>query len=285
MSVEKIEYIQWYPGHMAKAKREIKEKLKLINVVIEVVDARLPISSKNPDINEYTWNKQHILLLNKADLADPKVSEAWMDWFTENTDIQHVMLYDAFDRRLKAELIKLIHSLNIKNKFQMKCLVCGIPNAGKSTVINSLIGKKKTQIGNKPGVTKGQQWLSTPDNLMLLDTPGILWPKFDDPMVGLHLAWLGSIKDTIYEKENIAADLLKYLIGYYPKELEVMYKITLDDKNIVAVYDAIAKSRGLLIKGGEYDYSRTSELVLNDFKNGRIGRITLERPTNKTFME
>jgi len=285
MSGEKIEYIQWYPGHMAKAKREIKEKLKLINVVIEVVDARLPISSKNPDINEYTWNKQHILLMNKADLADPKVSEAWMDWFKDNTDIQHVMLYNAFDRRLKSELIKLIHSLNVKNKFQMKCLVCGIPNAGKSTVINSLIGKKKTQIGNKPGVTKGQQWLSTPDNLMLLDTPGILWPKFDDPKVGLHLAWLGSIKDTIYEKENIAADLLKYLINYYPKELEIMYKITLNDKNIVEVYDAIAKSRGLLIKGGEYDYSRTSELILNDFKNGRIGRITLERPTNKTFME
>ncbi|KNZ41532.1 ribosome biogenesis GTPase YlqF [Acetobacterium bakii] len=284
MSDEKIEYIQWYPGHMAKAKREIKEKMKLINVVIEVVDARLPISSKNPDINEYTWNKQHILLMNKSDLADPFVSEAWMDWFKGNTNIQHVMLYDAFDRRLKAELIKLIHSLNVKNKFQMKCLVCGIPNAGKSTVINSLIGKKKTQIGNRPGVTRGQQWLSTPDNLMLLDTPGILWPKFDDPMVGLHLAWLGSIKDTIYEKENIAADLLKYLIAYYPKYVENIYKITLENKNFVEIYDAIAKSRGLLIKGGEYDYSRTSELILNDFKNGRIGRITLERPTSKTFM-
>lgn len=285
MSGENVEYIQWYPGHMAKAKREIKEKLKLINVVIEVVDARLPISSKNPDINEYTWNKQHILLLNKADLADPAVSEAWMDWFKKNTNIQHVMLYDAFDRRLKSELIKLIHSLNVKNKFQMKCLVCGIPNAGKSTVINSLIGKKKTQIGNKPGVTKGQQWLSTTDKLMLLDTPGILWPKFEDPMVGLHLAWLGSIKDTIYEKENIAEDLLKYLIAYYPKELETIYKIALEDKNLIEVYDAIAKSRGLLIKGGEYNYIRTSELILNDFKNGRIGRITLERPTNNTVME
>lgn len=284
MSNEKIERIQWYPGHMAKAKREIKEKLKLINVVIEVVDARLPLSSKNPDINEYTWNKQHILLLNKSDLADPVQSEAWMDWFRENTDIQHVMLYDAFDRRLKADLIKLIHSLNVKNKFQMKCLVCGIPNAGKSTVINSLIGKRKTQIGNRPGVTKGQQWLSTPDKLMLLDTPGILWPKFDDPLVGLHLAWLGSIKDTIYEKENIAADLLKYLIAFYPKYIEAIYKITLENKNFVEVYDAIAKSRGLLIKGGEYDYKRTSELILNDFKNGRIGRITLERPTLNTVM-
>ncbi|MBI4856836.1 MAG: ribosome biogenesis GTPase YlqF [Acetobacterium woodii] len=278
MSEEKIEYIQWYPGHMAKANREIKEKLKLINVVIEVVDARLPISSKNPEINQYTWNKQHILLLNKADLADPEVSLEWIDWFKKNTDIQKIVLYDAFDRRMKTDLVKTIHELNIKEKAQVKCLVCGIPNVGKSTVINSLIGKKKTQIGNKPGVTKGQQWLSTPDNLMLLDTPGILWPKFEDPMVGLHLAWLGSIKDTIYEKENIAADLLKYLIAYYPDELEAIYKIELDDKNLPAVFDAIAKSRGLLIKGGEYDYARTSVLILNDFKNGRIGRITLERP-------
>ena len=151
-------------------------------------------------------------------------------------------------------------------------------NVGKSTVINSLIGKKKTQVGNKPGVTKGQQWLSTPDKLMLLDTPGILWPKFEDPLVGLHLAWLGSIKDTIYEKENIAADLLKYLVAYYPDELEVLYKITLEDKNLPEVFDAIAKSRGLLLRAGEYDYTRTSVLLLNDFKNGRIGRITLERP-------
>lgn len=278
MSDEKIEYIQWYPGHMAKANREIKEKLKLIDVVIEVVDARLPLSSKNPEINQYTQNKQHILLLNKADLADPEISQDWIDWFKKNSAIQQIMLYDAYDRRQKLELVKNIQKLNVKKRAQIKCLICGIPNVGKSTVINSLIGKKKTQVGNKPGVTKGQQWLTTPENLMLLDTPGILWPKFEDPRVGLHLAWLGSIKDTIYEKENIAAELLKYLIAFYPDELEVQYKISLTDQRLAEVFDAIAKSRGLLLRGGEYDYARTSVLILNDFKNGRLGRITLERP-------
>jgi ribosome biogenesis GTPase A len=280
MTEEKIEYIQWYPGHMAKANREIKEKLKLINVVIEVVDARLPLSSKNPEINQYTEHKQHILLLNKSDLADPEISNEWIDWFKRHTNIQKVMLYDAFERRMKTELVNAVKELNIKEKAQVKCLVCGIPNVGKSTVINSLIGKKKTQIGNRPGVTKGQQWLSTSDQLMLLDTPGILWPKFEDPMVGLHLAWLGSIKDTIYEKENIAADLLKYLLINYSKEVEELYKISVDDQSLPEVFDAIAKSRGLLLKGGEFDYARTSVLILNDFKNGRIGRITLERPGN-----
>ena len=149
--------IQWYPGHMTKANREIKEKLKLINVVIEVVDARLPISSKNPDIRQYTAHKQHLLLLNKADLADPAVSEKWMVAFKEQNMADEVLLYHAFDRNMKTSLIRLIQAMNIKNKFQVKCLVCGIPNVGKSTVINSLIGKRKTQVGNKPGVTKGQQ--------------------------------------------------------------------------------------------------------------------------------
>lgn len=194
--------IQWYPGHMTKANREIKEKLKLINVVIEVVDARLPMSSKNPDIRQYTAHKQHLLLLNKADLADPVASEKWVEAFKAQNMADEVLLYHAFERNMKTSLIRLIQAMNIKNKFQVKCLVCGIPNVGKSTVINSLIGKKKTQVGNKPGVTKGQQWLNTPENMMLLDTPGILWPKFDDPLVGIHLAWLGSIKDTLYEKKT-----------------------------------------------------------------------------------
>ena len=270
--------IQWYPGHMTKANREIKEKLKLINVVIEVVDARLPISSKNPDIRQYTAHKQHLLLLNKADLADPAVSEKWMVAFKEQNMADEVLLYHAFDRNMKTSLIRLIQAMNIKNKFQVKCLVCGIPNVGKSTVINSLIGKRKTQVGNKPGVTKGQQWLNTPENIMLLDTPGILWPKFDDSMVGIHLAWLGSIKDTLYEKENLAVDLLAYLVKRYPKYVEKTYQIEIKNKALHQVFDEIAKKRGFLIKGGEYDYSRTTNQILNDFKNGKIGRITIEQP-------
>lgn len=275
--MEKNDAIQWYPGHMAKASRQIREKLKLIDIVVEVLDARLPIASKNPDIDQYTEHKRHLVLLNKADLADPDQNQKWADYLKGRDGVDEVMLYNAFDQKKKPELVAKLRSLNPKDKKQLKCLICGIPNVGKSTIINSLIGKKKTQIGNKPGVTKGQQWLTTPDGLMLLDTPGILWPKFEDPEVGVHLAWIGSIKDTIFEKENIAADLLKFLVGHYPQDVAALYKIDLEDKRLPEIFDAVAKSRGLLLRGGEYDYFRTSEMLLNDFKNGKVGRITIDQ--------
>lgn len=275
--MEKNDVIQWYPGHMAKASRQIREKLKLIDIVVEVLDARLPIASKNPDIDQYTEHKRHLVLLNKADLADPDQNQKWVDYLKGRDGIDEVMLYNAFDPKKKPELVTKLRSLNPKDKKQLKCLICGIPNVGKSTIINTLIGKKKTQIGNKPGVTKGQQWLTAPDGLMLLDTPGILWPKFEDPEVGFHLAWIGSIKDTIFEKENIAADLLKFLVEHYPQDVASLYKIDLEDKRLPEIFDAIAKSRGLLLRGGEYDYFRTSEMLLNDFKNGKVGRITIDQ--------
>ena len=275
--MEKNDAIQWYPGHMAKASRQIREKLKLIDIVVEVLDARLPIASKNPDIDQYTEHKRHLVLLNKADLADPDQNQKWADYLKGRDGVDEVMLYNAFDQKKKPELVAKLRGLNPKDKKQLKCLICGIPNVGKSTIINSLIGKKKTQIGNKPGVTKGQQWLTAPDGLMLLDTPGILWPKFEDPAVGVHLAWIGSIKDTIFEKENIAADLLKFLVEHYPQDVAALYKIDLEDKRLPEIFDAVAKSRGLLLRGGEYDYFRTSEMLLNDFKNGKVGRITIDQ--------
>ena len=275
--MEKNDAIQWYPGHMAKASRQIRAKLKLIDLVVEVLDARLPIASKNPDIDQYTEHKRHLVLLNKADLADPDQNQKWADYLKGRDGVDEVMLYNAFDQKKKPELVAKLRSLNPKDKKQLKCLICGIPNVGKSTIINSLIGKKKTQIGNKPGVTKGQQWLTAPDGLMLLDTPGILWPKFEDPAVGVHLAWIGSIKDTIFEKENIAADLLKFLVEHYPQDVAALYKIDLEDKRLPEIFDAVAKSRGLLLRGGEYDYFRTSEMLLNDFKNGKVGRITIDQ--------
>ena len=275
--MEKNDATQWYPGHMAKASRQIREKLKLIDIVVEVLDARLPIASKNPDIDQYTEHKRHLVLLNKADLADPDQNQKWADYLKGRDGVDEVMLYNAFDQKKKPELVAKLRSLNPKDKKQLKCLICGIPNVGKSTIINSLIGKKKTQIGNKPGVTKGQQWLTAPDGLMLLDTPGILWPKFEDPEVGVHLAWIGSIKDTIFEKENIAADLLKFLVEHYPQDVAALYKIDLEDKRLPEIFDAVAKSRGLLLRGGEYDYFRTSEMLLNDFKNGKVGRITIDQ--------
>lgn len=275
--MEKNDAIQWYPGHMAKASRQIREKLKLIDIVVEVLDARLPIASKNPDIDQYTEHKRHLVLLNKADLADPDQNQKWADYLKGRDGVDEVMLYNAFDQKKKPEMVAKLRSLNPKDKKQLKCLICGIPNVGKSTIINSLIGKKKTQIGNKPGVTKGQQWLTAPDGLMLLDTPGILWPKFEDPEVGVHLAWIGSIKDTIFEKENIAVDLLKFLVEHYPQDVAALYKIDLEDKRLFEIFDAVAKSRGLLLRGGEYDYFRTSEMLLNDFKNGKVGRITIDQ--------
>lgn len=273
--MENNQIIQWYPGHMAKANRQIREKLKLIDTVIEILDARVPVASRNPDIQQYCSHKQHLILLNKSDLADDSQTESWLKAFRNEADA--VMAYTATDQRRRTELVNLIRSLNPKGKKQLKCLICGIPNVGKSTVINSLVGKKKTQIGNKPGVTKGQQWLTTPHDLMLLDTPGILWPKFEDQQVGVHLAWIGSIKDTIFEKENIAGDLLKFLVQYYPEKVEALYKIRIEDKSVPEVFEAIAESRKLLLKGGAYDYLRTSEMLLNDFKNGKTGKITIDQ--------
>lgn len=267
--------IQWYPGHMTKAGRQITEKLKLIDIVIEVLDARLPVASRNPDIKKYTQHKQHLILLNKADLADPEATIRWLAHFEEEKE--NAMALDAYGRDDRAALIPRLRALNPKGKKQLKCLVCGIPNVGKSTVINAILGKRKTQIGNKPGVTKGQQWLGAPSGLMLLDTPGILWPKFDDPTVGIHLAWIAAIKDTIYEKENIAADLLRFVYDYYPDRLAVFYGIDLADKTLPEVFDAIAQSRGYLIKGGEYDYNRTCDALLGDFRSGKLGRITIDR--------
>ena len=274
--------IQWYPGHMKKADRQIREKLKLIDVVVEVLDARVPYAGRNPEIADYCRGKQHVVVLNKSDLADPEQTRAWTERFLkEGADV--VVAYTAVDAGQRKKLTETIRSCNPKGKNELRCLIVGIPNAGKSTIINSLVGKKKTQIGNKPGVTKGQQWLQAPDQLALLDTPGILWPKFEDQEAAIHLAWIGSIKDTLFEKENIAGDLMNFLIENYPGRLEELYGITVDpDQPAWTVFDAVAEKRGLLRKGGEFDYLRTSEMLLNDFKNGRIGRITIDRADDKT---
>lgn len=275
--MEQEKLIQWYPGHMKKADRQIREKRKLIDTVVEVLDARVPLASRNPDIADYTENKQHIIVLNKADLADPKETEKWKKYFLDE-GADAVIAYTATDNSGRKKLTELIRSLNPKDKRQLKCLIVGIPNVGKSTIINSLVGKKKAQIGNKPGVTKGQQWLQAPDDIMLLDTPGILWPKFEDQQIGIHLAWIGSIKDTIFEPENIAGDLMNFLIEHYPQALEETYGIEVNaDEPAWMAFDAIADKRKLLMKGGDYDYLRTSKLLLNDFKNGRLGRITVDQ--------
>ena len=268
--------IQWYPGHMAKAGRQIGEKLKLIDIVIEVLDARVPVASRNPDIPKFCAHKKHVILLNKADLGDPAENTKWQEALTEEGAADAVLLFTAYDNRMKQNLVKTLQDLNVKEKRQIKCLLCGIPNVGKSAIINTLVGRRKTQTGNRPGVTKGQQWLTAGDSILLLDTPGILWPKFDDETIGWHLSWIGSIKDTIFDRENMAGELMKFLTRRYPERVEERYGIGIDGCQVFEIFDAIAQSKGLLLKGGEYDYLRTSEMILNDFKNGRLGRITID---------
>ncbi len=270
--------IQWYPGHMKKADREIRDKLKLIDVVIEVLDARVNYASRNPDIKKYTRNKDHIIILNKADLADPDETNKWINKLKQEDGVTAVLTYNATDQTQRNKLVNSIKNSTTKDRNELRCLVVGIPNVGKSTVINSILKKRKTQIGNKPGVTKGQQWLTTDDGLILLDTPGILWPKFEDQEAANHLAWIGSINDKIYDKENIAGDLVKFLLENYPQNLEETYGIEVDpDQPAWVAFDQIAEARHLLRKGGEYDYLRTSEMILNDFRNGKLGRITINQ--------
>ncbi len=269
---------QWYPGHMAKALKKIKEQLKLIDIVIEVIDARIPISSKNPAIESLIGNKKHILLLNKADLADSEETLRWINDIKDRNPFVYPLAFSIYNPKDKSKLFSLIHQLKTKQN-QKRCLVSGIPNVGKSSVINLISGKKKTVIGNKPGVTKANQWVKIDEKILLLDTPGLLWPKFEDPKVGLHLAWIGSIKDTIYEKDNLAFELLNYLQKNYPHFLIETYHLNPDilKEKTLTIMEAIASVRHFLVKGGDYDYSRTADTLLKDFRDGKLGSITLEK--------
>ncbi len=269
--------LQWYPGHMAKAGRQIGEKLKLIDVVIELVDARVPQKGRNPDISRYTKHKKHILVLNKADLADPDETARWLSRLSAIDAADRVIAFTAYNAKARAALIDAVKSVNAKGKAGQKCLICGIPNVGKSAVINTLIGKKKAVTGNRPGVTKGQQWLKADEGLLLLDTPGILWPKFDDEQTGVELAWIAAIKDTIYEPENIAGDLVRFLLAYYPERLSERYGIDAVSMKAFEVFDAVAEAKKLVVRGGEPDYLRTSQMILKDFRDGKMGRMTIDR--------
>jgi ribosome biogenesis GTPase A len=264
---------------MAKAKREINEKRKIIDVIVEVVDARMPLESRNPDIKEIIQNKKHIILLNKMDLADPVVNDQWIKYFRKYENSQ-ALLINANQSKHIQNVIEIVKSYKKTNKRDVKCLICGIPNVGKSTIINSLAKKSSAKTGNKPGVTKGQQWIKTKDNLTILDTPGLLWPKFEDQQVGLHLAWIGTIKDTIIDIENCSFELLVFLIENYPDLLEKRYGIQLNNMEYHEVFEEIARKRGYILKNSNFDYMRTSEMLMNEFKNGKIGRISIERPPN-----
>lgn len=281
---------QWYPGHMTKAKRMMQENIKLIDLVIELVDARIPLSSRNPDIDELGKNKARLILLNKADLADDACNKEWIAYFKKQG--LHVLEINARSgtgirdvqgavREACREKIERDKRRGIMNR-PVRAIVVGIPNVGKSTFINSIAGKACTKTGNKPGVTKGKQWIRLNKELELLDTPGILWPRFDDQKVGRNLAFIGSMNDEILQKTELTMDLIGCLMINYKKELAVRYQCPEEMETPLQIYEHICESRKCYKKGGEIDYEKGALLFLDDFRSGRIGRITLERPEEST---
>lgn len=276
---------QWYPGHMTKAKRMMQEDIKLVDLVMELVDSRIPLSSRNPDIDELGKNKARIILLNKSDLASEKYNAQWEKWFQEKgyfvvkinarngngIKAVHTAIQQACKEKTERDKKR-----GILNR-PVRAMVVGIPNVGKSTFINTFAGKACTKTGNRPGVTKGKQWIKLNKSVELLDTPGILWPKFEDQRVGLLLALIGSIRDEILNIVELGTEFLKLLIKYYPGMLKERYGVEEESASHILL-EEIAKNRGCLLKGGEYDIEKAANLLLDDFRSGKIGKITLEFP-------
>ena len=276
---------QWYPGHMTKAKRMMQENIKLIDLIIEVVDARIPFSSRNPDIDELGKNKARLILLNKSDLADERENEKWAEYF-KGKGYYVVKLNAKSGAGIKGVFPVVMESCKEKLERDRKrgiinrpirAMVVGIPNVGKSTFINAFAGKACTKTGNKPGVTKGKQWIRINKNVELLDTPGILWPKFEDQSVGAKLAMVGSIKDEILNLEELSLELLKYLHESYEGVLAKRYDLE-ESENALSMLEQVAENRKCIQKGNELDYLKAANILLEEFRNGKIGKITLEKP-------
>ena len=276
---------QWYPGHMTKAKRAMQEDIKLIDVIIELVDSRVPFSSKNPDIDTLANGKSRILLMNKYDLADKAVSDKWTKYYEEkgyfiatvnSKNGRGVKAVNDVIQKACKEKIERDRKRGILNR-PIRAMIVVIPNVGKSTFINSFAGKACAKTGNKPGVTKGKQWIRLNKNVELLDTPGILWPKFEDQQVGLNLAFIGSIKDELYNIYELSLLLLDYLIKNYPDAVADFYEIENSDSNN-ELLERIAIKRGCIKSGAEYDLDKAAKCLVDDFRNGRIGKISLEIP-------
>lgn len=276
---------QWYPGHMTKAKRQMQEDIKLIDLVIELVDARIPLSSRNPDIDELGKNKARLIIMNKSDLSDEAKNQEWAVFFKAKG--YYVVQLDARSKvgmknvtnvvmEACKEKIERDRKRGIKNR-PVRAMVVGIPNVGKSTFINSYAGKACAKTGNKPGVTKGKQWIRLNKNVELLDTPGILWPKFEDQTVGLRLALIGAIKDEILNIDELSLELIKILVAEYPGVLAERYGVNEESKP-PKLLEEIAENRKCISKGNELDYSKAAVLLIDEFRSGKLGQITLEKP-------
>ena len=276
-----IEHINWYPGHMKKTRELIAENLKMVDIVIEVIDARIPVSSRNPIIDELVKSKRRLIILNKSDLSDPKANAAWAETFKKQGNL--VLTMNCMTGIGVGQLYKLLSRLqDEKNEGQLRkkslrMMIVGVPNVGKSSLINRMTGKKSAKTGDRPGVTKGKQWLGLENGMQLLDTPGILWPKFEDPQVGLNLAFCGSIKDEILDTASLALELIKVLQRDYPQLLWERYKLDELDEDALVNMEAIAAKRGFILPGKRIDYERCARTLLDEFRSGKIGNITLEK--------
>lgn len=278
--------INWYPGHMAKARREIEESIKLVDVVIEIVDARIPKSSRNPVLNEIISGKPRVIVLNKADLANRNETKKWIEHFKKYNQVaievnsnQGIGVKDVVNATydFMSEMLKKKEEKGQVGA-SVKAMIVGIPNVGKSTFINKIAGKSTAATGNKPGVTKKNQWVRLNDKIQLLDTPGVLWPKFEDEITARHLAYIGTIKDTILDVEELALHLIEELLVCDKEKLFERYKIS-DDFEYempVEVMEEIGRKRGCLVRGGEIDYTKVANILLDEFRCGKIGNITLE---------
>lgn len=278
--------INWFPGHMVKTKREIKENLKLVDAVIEIRDARIPKASSNPEIEELTKGKPRIILLNKSDLTDPKITKQWIN-FLKREDVRALEVNCLKGDGLKnikpalMELLKEKHDrLRAKGlvNIVIRVMVVGIPNVGKSTFINKMAKNNIAKTGDRPGVTKSKQWIKTPIGIELLDTPGILWPKFEDEEIALNLAFTGAIKDEIMDTEELALKLVERLQNTNPDLLMKRYKLTSISEEAIDNLNNIARKRGAIVSGGEIDYNRIASILLDEFRGGKIGNISLEIP-------
>ena len=282
--------IQWFPGHMTKAKRMMETQLKLVDVVIEMLDARIPRSSTNPMLLEMLGNKPKLVALNKVDMADPAKTDIWMQ-LLKNNGLAVVKIDCATGQGVK-QLINAVQEIakpvnekwakkGVKNR-PIRVMIVGVPNVGKSTLINRLVGKNKVIAADRPGVTRGQQWITIAKGLELLDTPGVLWPKFDDPEIGFCLAVTGAIKEDVFDREQAVMILVERLKTYYPGDLAGKYGIEVSDTDTVEdVFAKIADARGCLKAGGTLDIDKVIQLVLRDFRTGRLGRFTLDNPDRK----
>ncbi len=280
---EMIENINWYPGHMKKTREMIRENLKAVDLVVEILDSRIPVSSRNPIIDEIVSGKKRIVILGKSDLADEEETKKWQVKINEGANIIKVI---ALNLQSGANIKSLLKALDEEQKIRdteksvkrpLRLMIVGVPNVGKSSLINRLTGRRSAQTGDKPGVTKGKQWLTLENGMQLLDTPGVLWPKFEDVNVGLNLAFCGSIRDDILDVQELGYELIKVLGTSYPDLLMERYKLDYISDEAIENMDNIALKRGFILSGKRIDYERTGRAVLDEFRGGKIGRITLEK--------